>query len=98
MKQNRKQYTPEFKREAVALVTRHGHGYAEAARVLKINDGMLRRWGKEQREHGPNTFVGQGHQLPELEEIARLKRELRRAQTEIEILKKATAYFAREIL
>lgn len=37
MKQNRKQYTPEFKREAVALVITQGHGYAEAARLLNIN-------------------------------------------------------------
>ena len=98
MKQNRKQYSPEFKREAVALVIKQGHGYAEAARILNINVSVLRRWEKEQRDHGPQAFPGKGHQLPELEEIARLKRELKRAQTEIEILKKATAYFAREML
>ena len=98
MKQNRKQYTPEFKREAVALIIQQGHGYAEAARILNINVSVLRRWEKEQRDHGSQAFPGQGHQLPELEEIARLKRELKRAHTEIEILKKATAYFARETL
>ena len=98
MKQNRKQYTPEFKREAVALVIQQGHAYAEAARILNINVSVLRRWEKEQRDHGSQAFPGKGHQLPELEEIARLQRELKRAHTEIEILKKATAYFAREIL
>ena len=96
MKQNRKKYTPEFKREAVALATQQGHSYTEAARILKINPTMLRRWEKEQREDGSQAFPGKGHQLPELEEIARLKRELKRAQTDIEILKKATAYFAKE--
>lgn len=95
---DRKQYTPEFKREAVALVITQGHGYAEAARLLNINVSVLRRWEKEQRDHRSQAFPGQGHQLPEREEIARLKRELKRAQTEIEILKKATAYFARETL
>jgi transposase len=98
MKKNRKQYTPEFKREVVALVIKQGHGYAEAARIVDINVSVLRRWEKEQRDHGSQAFPGQGHQLPELEEIARLKRELKRAHTEIEILKKATAYFARETL
>ena len=44
MKQTRKIYTPEFKREAVALATQQGHGYTEAARILKINPTMLRRW------------------------------------------------------
>ena len=96
MKPHRKQYTPEFKREAVAMVTQQGHRYAEAARILKINTTMLRRWEKEQCENGIQAFPGKGHQTPELEEITRLRRELKRAQTDIEILKKATAYFAKE--
>jgi len=96
MKQHRKKYTPEFKREAVAMVTQQGHRYTEAARILSINATMLRRWEQEQREKGDQAFPGKGHQTPELEEIARLKRELKRAQTDIEILKKATAYFAKE--
>ena len=96
MKQNRKKYTPEFKREAVAMVIKQGHSYAEAAQILKINATLLRRWEHEQRINGDHAFPGKGHQLPELEEIARLKRELKRAQTDIEILKKATAYFAKE--
>jgi transposase len=94
MKQTRKTYTPEFKREAVALALQQG--YPEAARILKLNATMLRRWEKEQRDNGDQAFPGKGHQLPELEEIARLKRELKRALTDIEILKKATAYFAKE--
>ena len=94
MKENRKKYTPEFKREAVVLALQQG--YTEAARILKLNVTMLRRWEKEQRENGDQAFPGKGHQLPELEEIARLKRELKRALTDIEILKKATAYFAKE--
>jgi transposase len=63
---------------------------------LKLNANMLRRWAKEQDEARPHAFPGKGHQTPELEEIARLKRELKRAQMDIEILKKATAYFAKE--
>lgn len=98
MTRSRKQYSQEFKREAIALAEKPGHGYTEAARILDINPSMLRRWEKELRDNGAGAFVGQGHQTPELEEIARLKRELKRAQNEIEILKKATAYFARETL
>ena len=94
MKETRKKYTPEFKREAVALALQQG--YTEAARILKLNATMLRRWEKEQRENGDQAFPGKGHQSAELEEIARLKRELKRALTDIEILKKATAYFAKE--
>ena len=63
---------------------------------MNINATMLRRWEQEQRANGDQAFPGKGHQLPDLEEIARLKRELKRALTDIEILKKATAYFAKE--
>ena len=98
MKQTRTRHTPEFKKEAVALVTEKGHGYSEAAALLHINAAMLRRWAKELQLNGEQAFPGKGHQAAELEEVARLKRELRRAQMEIDILKKATAYFAKEIL
>lgn len=98
MKQTRTRHSPEFKKEAVALVTEKGHGYAEAAGLLNINTNMLRRWAKELALNGEQAFPGKGHQTAELEEIARLKRELRRAQMENEILKKATAYFAKNIL
>lgn len=42
MRQSRKQYAPEFRREAVALAITQGHGYAEAARLLDINVSVLR--------------------------------------------------------
>ena len=98
MKPSRKQYTPEYKRQAVALVTEQGHSFAEAARLLNIHGSILRRWEQEMRAEGAQAFPGSGHQTPELDEIARLKRDLKRAHMEIEILKKATAYFARDTL
>ena len=98
MKPIRTRHTPEFKKEAVALVTQKGHGFGEAAKILKINENMLRRWAKELSLNGELAFPGKGHQSAELEEVARLKRELKRAQMEIDILKKATAYFAKDAL
>lgn len=98
MKTTRTRHTPEYKKEAVTLVTERGHSFGEAAKILKINENMLRRWAKELSLNGDQAFPGKGHQTAELEEIARLKRELKRAQMEIEILKKATAYFAKDTL
>lgn len=98
MKITRTRHTPEFKKEAVALVTQQSHSFGEAAKILKINENMLRRWTKELSLNGDQAFPGKGHQTAELEEIARLKRELKRAQMENEILKKATAYFAKDTL
>ena len=98
MKQTRTRHTPEFKKEAIALVTVKGHSYGEAAALLNINENMLRRWARELSLNGAEAFPGKGHQSAELEEVARLTRELKRAKMEIEILKKATAYFAKDTL
>jgi transposase len=93
---SKKQYTPEFKREAVALVTEQGYTLAGAARNLGINRDMLRRWKRELAEEGTSAFPGKGHQTPEQAELQRLRAEVRRLQMEREILKKATAFFANE--
>ncbi len=92
----KKQYTEEFKREAVALVTEQGYPLAGAARNLGINRDMLRRWKRQLEKHGEVAFPGKGHQTPEEAELHRLRAENRRLQMERDILKKATAFFATE--
>ena len=92
----KKQYTEEFKREAVALVTEQGDTQVGAARNLGINRDMLRRWKRELEKHGAVAFPGKGHQPPEQAELHRLRAEIRRLEMEREILKKATAFFATE--
>ncbi len=91
-----KQYTEEFKREAVALVTDQGYTLVGASRNLGINRDMLRRWKRELAKQGAVAFPGKGHQTPEQAELHRLREENRRLQMEREILKKATAFFASE--
>jgi transposase len=49
-KRKRRQYTEEFKREAVALVTEHGYKPSEAARSLSIGNDLVRRWKRELEE------------------------------------------------
>jgi len=92
-KRTRRKYTEEFKRDAVALVAEQGYSVSQAARSLDINDNVLRRWKVE--------FEGQasGHALSqdEREEFRRLRREVRELKMEKEILKKASAYFAKEM-
>jgi len=92
----KKQYTEEFKREAVALVTEQGYTLVGASRNLGINRDMLRRWKRELEKQGAVAFPGKGHQAPEQAELHRLRQEVRRLQMEREILKKATAFFASE--
>jgi len=92
----RRQYTAEFKKEAVELVTRENYTVAEAARSLGISRSMLDRWRRQYHERGQDAFPGTGHQSTEAAELRRLREENRRLKLEKEILKKAAAYFARE--
>jgi len=96
MEQARRKYSDEFKREAVDLVLIHGYGIAEAARNLGIHAAMLGRWKREQEKHGEHAFPGKGKMTPEQAELYRLREENKRLRMERDILKKATAFFARE--
>lgn len=92
----RRQYTVEFKREAVDLIINHGYTTADAARNLGIRSNILSRWRREHLRNPQNAFPGTGHQSSEIEELKRLREENRRLRLEREILKKAAAFFARE--
>lgn len=92
----RKKYTREFKQDAVRLVTEQGYNQSEAARNLGIDRGMLGRWVKEFQEDQSEAFRGNGNRTVEQEELRRLRAENRRLKLEREILRKATAFFAKE--
>ena len=98
MAKKRRNYTPEFKTEAVKLVTEQGYSVAEAARSLGIGENLLRNWKQALQEQGEQAFPGKGN-LPAIEEeLRQLRAENKRLQMERDILKKATAFFAREAL
>ncbi len=92
----RKQYTKEFKLDAVSLVTEQGYTRVEAAKRLEINANMLTRWIKEQADPGGQAFRGNGKLTPEQEELKELKAKVKRLEMEKDILKKATVFFAKE--
>ena len=95
-KTTRKSYSAEFKQGAVRLVTDEGYIPSEAAKSLDINANMLRRWIQEAKGESDSVFPGKGNLSPEQEEIRRLREENKRLRLEKEILKKATAFFAKE--
>ena len=92
----RRTYSAEFKREAVRLIDTESYKIAEAARSLDIGAKMLGRWVQEARAGADSPFPGKGRLSPEHEEIGRLREENKRLRLEKEILKKATAFFAKE--
>jgi transposase len=84
--------------EAVKLVTEKGYSVAEAARSLGLHETLLRSWKQALEDQGDQAFPGNGNLSPLEDEIRRLKAENRRLQMERDILKKATAFFAKEAL
>ena len=98
MARQRRNYTREFKLEAVKLVTHKGYSVAEAARSLGIGESLLRSWKQAFEKEGDQAFPGHGN-LPAIEvELRHLRADNKRLQMERDILKKAAAFFAREAL
>ena len=91
----RRVFTTEFKKEAVKLVIEGGQKTAEVSRNLGIHSNNLSRWVQEFKQNGNAAFPGKGNQLPEDEEIRRLKKELASVKEERDILKKALAIFSK---
>ena len=89
----RREYTEDFKRDAVALVTDQGYKVSEAARSLGIGEGLVRRWKREFEEEASGARLV----TDEREELKRLRKENRLLRMEKEILKKASQYFAKEM-
>lgn len=106
MTKTRREFTPEFKREAVALLESSGRPQMQIAAELGIQPSMLRNWRAIQNGRQPRSRAGQaaassagaGPALPspadQAAEIARLKRELDRTRMERDILKKAIGIFS----
>lgn len=89
-----KQYTPEFRASAVALVLEQKYTFKQAAESLQVNDQTLRYWVRLHREkQRANCSV---EELDLHRRIAELERENKRLTMERDILKKATAFFAKE--
>ncbi|TDJ67452.1 MAG: transposase [Proteobacteria bacterium] len=96
MKGQRRNHSQEFKREAVALVVEQGYSCAAAGRSLGINGNMIGRWKRELEGNAAEAFPGKGKRTAEQQRIHELETENRRLRMEKEILKKATAFFAKE--
>jgi len=100
MKQRKpyKTYTREFKQEAVRLMEDTNRPATEVAMELGIRRNQLYKWKEQLEKKGDAAFSGGGRPKSEnLSELARLKRENEQLREENDILKKAAAYFAREL-
>jgi len=94
MKKGRKIYDPAFKSKAVALSHERAN-ISELARELGIKVTLLYKWRKEYEKFGEGSFPGNGNLklTPEQEKIRLLEKQLKDAELERDILKKAISIF-----
>ena len=82
MGKKRRQFTKEFKIEAVRLILEEGRRISEVARELGISEALLGRWKKKYEEGKIEPFPGKGRLSPEDEELRQLRRENKRLRME----------------
>jgi transposase len=91
----RRSFTPEFKVEIVELCRRGDRSVGQVAKDFDLTETAVRQWVTQaELDAGTRT---DGLTTDEREELARLRRENRRLTEDVEILKRATAFFAKEI-
>ena len=97
----RRQYTQEFKLEAVRLATAGDRAVCDVARELPVRPDMLRAWIRRATARAgqapADVFPGHGKLASADEELRRLRREVAQLKEERDILKKAAAFFARDV-
>ena len=91
----RRSFTPQFKAEIVELCLRGDRSAGQVARDFDLTETAVREWVK-QSERDTGTRQDGGLTSSEREELAQLRRENRRLREDVEILKRATAFFAKE--
>ncbi len=93
-----KTYAKEFKEEAVRMMESSDRPAAEIAMELGIRRNQLYKWKEQMENKGDKAFSGRGRPKKEDQsEVATLRQENERLKEEVEILKKAAAYFAKEL-
>jgi transposase-like protein len=94
-RRSRRRFTAEFKAEAVRRLLEGGRGLSEVATELGLSPGQLGAWRNERLATGSAEALAQ--RKAEQAETQRLRREDKRLEEEVEILRKAAAFFARGI-
>lgn len=95
-KKSRRSYSKEYKTNAVKLILEQGRKTTEVARQLGVSENTLHNWKRQYKQDHSDAFPGHGNMKTKDEYIRRLERENKRLKEEREILKKATAFFAKE--
>lgn len=90
-----RQYTKEFKLEAIRLAEESDQSVSQVARELGIRVNQLYKWKEQLSLKGEDSFPGKGQQSGEAAQLTKLRKENERLRAENEILKKATHHFTK---
>ena len=90
-------YTNEFKLETVKRIVERGEAAAKVARELDVNVSSLYTWVSKYKSHMQQPFVGSGHLRDEESDVHKMEKQIKDLKEENEILKKAAAYFAKNL-
>ena len=91
----RRSFTPEFKAEIVELCQRGDRSVGQVAKDFDLTETAVRQW-LNQAERDAGTRADGGLTTSEKDELAQLRRENRRLREDVDILKRATAFFVKE--
>jgi transposase len=93
----RKKFDKAFKEQVVLRILAEESTIAEAANELDVHYTTVRDWVRYYKRDGASAFPGSGNLKPEDEELHKLRKQLADLKEENEILKKAAAYFAKNL-
>jgi transposase len=93
----RKEFSQQFKDDAVELVLQQGYSVSKAARALGIGETALRRWIGDRQPQGTVTEPPKAGTTPAQTRIQELERKVAELERERDILKKSTAFFVKEL-
>ena len=92
IKRQYRTYTKEFKEEALSLITEQGYSVPQAADALGVSSNLLYTWKQKAEELESSNITSD-----EKVELLALRKEVKQLRVEKEILKKASAFFAKEM-
>jgi transposase len=94
-RRKRRAFTREYKAEVVELIRKSGKSIGAVAKELDLTETAVREWARQAEVDGGRGPAG-ALTTAEREELAQLRRRVKTLEMEREILKKATAFFAKE--
>ena len=93
----RKRYDTQFKLDALRLVETSDRAVSDIAKDLGIARELLYKWKRDLEADPKHAFPGKGKRKPEEDHVRKLEHELKRVTEERDILKKALAFFSKDV-